>query len=39
LTWDVDSISNDIVVIDLSVATTSSNFSDIDQLINFVEIV
>jgi Ca2+-binding RTX toxin-like protein len=39
LTWDVDSISNDIVVIDLSVATTSSNFSDIDQLITFVEIV
>jgi len=39
LTWNVDSISNDIVVIDLSVATTSSNFSDIDQLITFVEIV
>ena len=38
LTWDVDGVSND-VVIDLSVATTSSNFSDVDALITFVEIV
>ena len=38
LTWDVDNTVND-VVIDMSATTSSSNLSDLDALISFVEIV
>jgi VCBS repeat-containing protein len=38
LTWDVDSTSND-VVIDLSASINSSDLTDLDALITFVEIV